>query len=196
MFQSIFFFCFSPLFSSSKCVRFLRSLFDSSVTSELHTLDFNNEILRCCPPQISAEALDAFCVLPKTSASSPRKRLTRQFLKDKSAVCTHANDARPSGKSAGWESVYRGRALSQKRREITLFSLCWLSRNKLWKKQNKTLVTPKQFHHCFYNSVSPSYPPCAGSELNVSMTWFVFITVPPRKFCMYCFWSLHFTLSA
>lgn len=109
-FKTIFFFL-------SKCVRFLRSLIDSSMTSELQALDFNNQILRRCPPQISPDELDASSVLPKTSASSPRQRLTRQFLKDKSAVCTHANDARPSGKSAGWESVYRGWALGLGRRD-------------------------------------------------------------------------------
>lgn len=109
----------------------LHSWIDKSMTSKLQTVDFNNQILRRCPPQISVEELDAFSVLPKTSASSPRKRLTRQFLKDKSAVCTHANDARPSGKSAGWESVYRGRALSQRSRERLLcFPFRLLSRNK------------------------------------------------------------------
>lgn len=116
-------------FYLSKCVRFLRSLNDSSMTS---TLDFNNQILRRCPPQISPVELHASTVLPKTSAPSPRKR----FLKDKSAVCTHANDPRPSGKSAGWESVYRGWALGMGRRDnFICFHFCRLS--KIYGKKKK-----------------------------------------------------------
>lgn len=148
--------CFKTIFFFlSKGVRFLRSLIDSSMTSELQALDFNNQILRRCPPQISPDELDASSVLPKTSASSPRQRLTRQFLKDKSAVCTHANDARPSGKSAGWESVYRGWARGLGRRDnFICFPFCWLSKIYREKKLSYCQTIPSLFPQQW----APRYP--------------------------------------
>lgn len=159
--------------------------------STLLASDFNNQILQRCPPPTSTfNWLDGFSVLPQTSALSPRQRLPRQFLKDKPAVCAHANDARPSGWGSQQGCVYRGRTvcLGWGRRldwggenaswgRLSLFP-CWSSKKK------KVLVTAKQFNHCFDNSDTPTH---SGADCRTwtfhqcDMFLFSFIIIPPRK---------------